>query len=147
MNINFFLKFGVSILITYSLSSTFKPTGHDMILAISSPLATIASMLFGFIIASIIFFSSSADNELIQGMKSTQMYSGLISRLHFTGMGLITSCIFMVVAIFSPFKKITPSYEYTWDYIFLVFGFLALIYSLIEFWSCWKKISLVVKHM
>lgn len=140
-------KIGISLVITYLLSSSFMPKDHSMVLAISSPLATISSMLFGFIIAAIIFFSSAADNELIQGMKDTKMHGYLMSKLHLTGMGLITSCIFMVISIFSPYKKISSSYEYTWDYSLLVLGFLALIYSLIEFWYCWKKMSLVVKNM
>ncbi len=147
MSGKFVFKFGISIVITYLLSSAFMPTDHSMVLAISSPLATIASMLFGFIIAAIIFFSSAAENELIKGMKDTKMHGYLMSKLHLTGMGLITSCIFMVISIFSPYKKISLSYEYTWDYLLLVIGFLALIYSLIEFWYCWNKISLVVKNM
>jgi hypothetical protein len=147
MDFYLILKLSVSLLITYLVGSTFIPIDHNTILAISSPLATIASMLFGFIIASIIFLSSSAGNELIQGLKDTHMYRSLMSKLHFTGVGLITSCIFMVLSIFSPFKKINLNYEYTWDFSLLIIGFFALIYSLIEFWFCWKKLSLVIKNM
>lgn len=147
MSFNLLLKLIISAAITFGIVSNYIPKDHNAVLAIASPLATVAAMLFGFIIASVTFFSASVDNVLIQAMKDTKMYSSLMARLHQTGMALISSCIFMVVSIFSPAKKIVDSYHYTWDYTLLIIGFFALVYALIEFWTCWKRVNLVVSKM
>lgn len=137
----------VSAAITGVIVSSYIPPSHGEVLAIASPLATVAGILFGFIIASVSLFSSASENELITSMKSTNMYAPLMSELSSTGLALISSCIFMVISIFTPAKLIYSTYALTWDYLLLIVGFFCLVYALIEFWSCWRKIHLVIKNM
>ncbi|HDM8134785.1 TPA: hypothetical protein P0E15_004351 [Vibrio harveyi] len=132
--------------VTFFISRGYTPENHSEILAIASPLATVAAMLFGFIIASVTMFSAS-QNELIQSMKDTNKYEPFMSQLHITGLALITSCIFMVLAIFTPNKLISETISMSWDYSFLIFGFLSLTYGLLEFWFCWKRVNLVSRNM
>lgn len=139
------LKVIASCAITLFTVNNYIPTSHGDVIAIAGPLSTVAGILFGFIIASVSFFSTSANNSLIENMKNTGMYKQLIGQLSNTGLSLITSCIFMVVAIFTPFDVLV--FGYSLDYILLSFGFLLLCYSLFEFWSCWKKVHLVAKNM
>ncbi|MEI4985564.1 hypothetical protein [Aeromonas caviae] len=138
-------KVVASLAITLFMAGHYTPTSHGDIVAIAGPLSTIAGILFGFIIASVSFFSTSANNSLITNMKNTGMYKQLMGQLSHTGLALITSCIFMVVAMFSPFD--VKIYDYNLDYVFLSLGFLILCYSLFEFWSCWRKVNLVAKNM
>ncbi|MEZ9169467.1 hypothetical protein [Vibrio cyclitrophicus] len=132
--------------VTFFISRGYTPENHSEILAIASPLATVAAMLFGFIIASVTMFSGS-QNELIQNMKDTNKYEPFMSQLHITGLALITSCIFMVLAIFTPNKMLLEDLKISWDYSFLILGFLSLTYGLFEFWFCWKRVNLVSSKM
>ncbi|EKO3997961.1 hypothetical protein ACJLUZ_001640 [Vibrio cholerae] len=136
----------VSLAITAVIAGSYTPKDHGEILAIASPLATVAAMLFGFIIASVTFFSAS-ENQLMQSFKDTKKYEPFMAQLHITGLALITSCIFMVLSIFTPNNPIAATYSITWDYSFLVMGFGVLVYALLEFWFCWKRVNLVAKHM
>ncbi|WP_147822880.1 hypothetical protein [Aeromonas hydrophila] len=138
-------KVVASLAITIFMASHYMPASHGDVVAIAGPLSTVAGILFGFIIASVSFFSTSANNSLITNMKNTGMYKQLMGQLSHTGLALITSCIFMVIAMFSPFD--VKIHNYNLDYIFLSFGFLILCYSLFEFWSCWRKVNLVAKNM
>lgn len=140
-------KAALSCLITYYIAHNYVPKDHGEILAIASPLSTVAGILFGFIIAYVTAFASNSQNELIQNMRKTNMYSPLMTQLSHTGFGLITSCIFMVMSIFSPYKKIIPNYDITWDFSLLILGFTILIYSLFSFWGCWRKVHKVIKHL
>jgi hypothetical protein len=142
-----FFKLLIALLVTGAIVTNYTPPDHGAVLAIASPLATVAAMLFGFVIASVTFFSASSENTLIVAMKDTNMYSNLLIRLHRTGVALITSCLFMVIAIFSPSKIIMMPYIYKWDFILLTLGFFFLIYALIEFWTCWKRVNVVSSHM
>ncbi|CAK1724046.1 conserved membrane hypothetical protein [Vibrio crassostreae] len=140
-------KAALSCLITYSIVNNYTPKDHGEILAIASPLSTVAGILFGFIIAYVTAFASNSHNELIQNMRKTNMYTPLMSQLSHTGFGLITSCIFMVVSIFSPYKTINQGSSITWDFSLLVLGFTILIYSLFSFWECWRKVHKVIKYL
>lgn len=140
-------KAALSCLITYYIVHNYVPKDHGEILAIASPLSTVAGILFGFIISYVTAFASNSQNELIQNMRKTNMYSPLMTQLSHTGFGLITSCIFMVMSIFSPYKKIIPNYDITWDFSLLILGFTILIYSLFSFWGCWRKVHKVIKHL
>jgi len=141
------LKVVLSCLITYFIVHNYVPKDHGEILAIASPLSTVAGILFGFIIAYITAFASNSQNELIINMRNTNMYAPLMTQLSHTGFGLITSCIFMVMSIFSPYKKISSDYLYTWDFCLLIIGFTILTYSLFSFWGCWRRVHKVIKHL
>lgn len=141
------IKLLVSVTVTYFIAINYEPKNHSEILAIASPLSTVAGILFGFIIAYVTAFSSNSQNELIMNMRDTNMYIPLMTELSHTGFGLITSCIFMVLAIFTPHNLINDSMTYTWDYALLIIGFGILIYSLVCFWNCWTKVHKVIKHL
>lgn len=141
------LKAALSCLITYYIVINYVPKNHGELLAIASPLSTIAGILFGFIIAYVTAFASNSQNELIQNMRATNMYAPLMTQLSHTGFGLITSCIFMVISIFSPYKVISSNYSMTWDFSLLIIGFTILTYSLFSFWGCWRKVHTVIKHL
>ncbi|ELK8588319.1 hypothetical protein OC503_04525 [Vibrio vulnificus] len=143
----FWIKAIGSFIVTGLVVCNYTPKDHIEILAIASPLATIAGILFGVIIASVTFFSSVKDNHLIEQLKSTKMYDVLLNQLSVTGALLITSCIFMVLSIFSPSKRIFEQYGITYDYALLIIGFFCLILSLLEFQSSWSKIRVVIKNM
>lgn len=147
MSFSTIVKVLISLVITAIMASNYNPTDHSIVLGIASPLATIAAMLFGFIIASVTFLSSAKDSSLIKAMKNTQMHQQLLSQLHHTGVGLISSCIFMVLSIFSPSKPIIKTINFNWDYSFLIVGFFLLFISMIEFWFCWKRVHLVSKYL
>lgn len=145
--IEIILKFAISMSITIAIVANYAPKDHGEILAIASPLSTVAGILFGFIIAYITAFVSNSSNELLQNMKKTNMYSPLLSQLSYTGFGLIISCIFMVISIFTPHKYIFDDHLYTWDYTLLIIGFATLIYSLINFLVSWYKVHTIVKYL
>jgi len=142
------LKIILSLVLTWLISGNYTPAQHTDVIAISGPLASVASMLFGFTFA-IVMFLSSSESLLIKNMKNTNMHQALLEQLHATGGGLIISSVLMIVSIFSPHKNLNFSLlaNYTWDYIFLLLGFTALIYSLIEFWLTWSKVKQVIKNM
>lgn len=142
------LKIIISLFLTWFISGNYTPTQHTDVIAISGPLASVSSMLFGFTFA-IVMFLSSSDNSLIKNMKNTGMYENLLNQLHTTGVGLIISSVLMIVSIFSPYNNLPYSLfiNYTWDFIFLLLGFAALIYSLIEFWLTWNKVKKVITNM
>ncbi|MCD9500365.1 hypothetical protein [Photobacterium carnosum] len=129
------------------MAANYNSTDHSIVLGIASPLATVAAMLFGFIIASVTFLSSAKDSSLIKAMKDTQMHQQLLSQLHHTGIGLISSCIFMVLSIFSPSKPIIKTINFNWDYSLLIIGFFLLLFSMIEFWFCWKRVNLMDRNL
>ncbi|MGL5668774.1 MAG: hypothetical protein ACRDD9_21935 [Shewanella sp.] len=145
------IKLGIKILLGFVITTlvvcNYSPDNHLEILAIASPLATVAGILFGVVIASVTFFSSVKDNHLIEALKATKMYDVLLRQLGLTGAFLIVSCICMVVSIFSPFKKIIDSHAMTYDYWLLIIGFFFLVVSLLEFRSGWAKIQDVIKNM
>jgi uncharacterized membrane protein YqjE len=145
--IKFWCKVLISISITGLVAYNYSPKNHVEILAIASPLATVAGILFGVVIASVTFFSSVKDNELIEELKATKLYHLLMNQLTITGVFLISSCIFMVISIFTPFKDLHPSLTITYDYALLIVGFFCLIQSLLMFRSSWSKIRTVVKGM
>lgn len=137
-----------AVVICPVLAFTAEPT-HDRIIAIASPLATVAGILFGFVMASITFISSNSKNQLIANMKSTNLYHPLMENLATTGLALITSCIFMVFSIFMPENDmfswfLKTSFKLNWDNFFLLIGFYTLIYGLFEFLSTWRKVNDVV---
>lgn len=138
-------KMVISLAVTYFTVSNYIPVSHGDVIAIAGPLSTIAGILFGFVIASVSFFSTSASNSLIENMKSTGMYQQLINQLSHTGQMLITSCIFMVISIFSP--QVVIYGKINIDYALLIVGFFFLCYGLLEFWTCWRKVHMVAKHM
>ena len=147
MSLETTIKFIIGLAITYLMASNYHPENHSALLGIASPLATVAAMLFGFVIASVTFLSSIKNNTLITSLKNTQMFPQLLSQLQITGTGLISSCIFMVLSIFSPSKSIMKNMGYNWDYSLLIIGFFLLIISMFEFFSCWKRVNMIVKKL
>ncbi|MCD8560034.1 MULTISPECIES: hypothetical protein [Shewanella] len=136
----------LSSVVTGIVVCNYTPQNHSEVLAIASPLATIAGILFGFVIASSSLFTSISKNVLIENLKNHQgMYRELMEQLHRTGMWLISSCIFMVVSIFSPDKELYFSFK--WDHVILMAGFWFMICGLIDFWDSWRKVRLVVVHL
>ncbi|ENM3796169.1 hypothetical protein DLR60_08705 [Vibrio tarriae] len=145
--LKFWCKVLLSISVTVLVVWNYSPKDHTEILAIASPLATVAGILFGVVIASVTFFSSVKDNDLIEELKDTKLYYVLMNQLTITGVFLISSCIFMVISIFTPFKVIHSSFNFTYDYALLIAGFFCLIQSLLLFRSSWSKIRTVIKGM
>lgn len=137
----------ISLITTLFLSQIFVPENHNVVLAIASPLATVSAMLFGFIVGSVTFLSSCKDSILIENMKEVGMYQGLMTRLELTGTGLILSCLFMVISIFLPNTTLINQLDIASDYLVLLMGLSALLFSLIEFWTCWLRISRTLKNM
>lgn len=135
-----------SIILTGLVAGYAKHPDHNQIIAIASPLATIAGILFGFVIASITFISSNKDSVLLEAMRNNNMYTPLMDGLATTGLSLITSCIFMVFSIFLPDKNIFDI-NFTLDYILLLLGFFTLIYGLFEFLASWRKVNMVIPHI
>lgn len=138
---------GLASTVLTALVLEFAPVpDHNQIIAIASPLATIAGILFGFVMASLTFISSNKDNSLLLAMKKTKMYDSLMDGLLTTGLALIASCIFMVFAIFFP--EIQIAYlAINWDHLALILGFFTLIYGLFEFLDSWKKVNLVIPSL
>ncbi|MBM4942634.1 hypothetical protein HYO28_04020 [Vibrio parahaemolyticus] len=130
-----------ALVVNYANSPT-----HDQIIAIGSPLATVAGILFGFVMASLTFISSNNESVLLKAMKSTNMYQPLMDGLSTTGLALISSCIFMVFSIFLPSKPVF-TLNMNWDYLMLLLGFFTLIYGLFEFLSSWRKVNKVIPHL
>jgi len=131
--------------VTYFVINNYTPADHNVIIAIASPLTTIAGILFGFVIASSTFMSSNSKNVLIENLKSQKMFKSLMGQLHRTGMWLILSCIFMVVSILSPSEILYRSF--TWDYSLLMLGFWCLICGLFDFCDSWRKVRLVTDNL
>ncbi|HDM8048126.1 TPA: hypothetical protein P0E07_001198 [Vibrio fluvialis] len=142
-------KIFLSLLVTYFIVTNSSAPTHDQIIAISSPLATIAGILFGFVIASITFFSSNTNSTLVKSMKATKMYEKLMGNLATTGLALIIGCIFLSISIFLPSKTL-PIYgvlSVNLDYGVLIFGFFFMIYGLFEFFGSWIKVNRVIPNM
>jgi mannose/fructose/N-acetylgalactosamine-specific phosphotransferase system component IIC len=135
----------IGSLVTFFIVSNYTPKDHSEIIAIASPLATIAGILFGFVFASSTFLSGNSNNELLKNLKKQNMYVELIEQLHRTGLWLIASCLFMVISILSPYEPLFKTFN--WDYCFLMAGFWCLICGLIDFWYAWRKVRLVITYL
>lgn len=134
-----------SLATVYFTFNNYQPS-HTDIVAIASPLATIAGMLFGFICASAIFLASNSTNELLRQLKSTKMLENLLVRIGATGLFLGFSCLFMILSVFMP-NKIMLIYSVSFDYGCMLVGLFFLIYSMLEFVTCWGRIMKVVSKM
>ncbi|ALQ07608.1 hypothetical protein WNY97_15925 [Pseudoalteromonas fuliginea] len=145
------MKFIIIYIIGFALAcvsySFYIPKDHNTILAIASPLSTVAAMLFGFIIAAQTFYSGAASNTLIANLKTQKaMFNHILDEIKFTGFSLISSCLSLILSMFLPHKDMFEGFDLKLDVFFLNTGFGFLVSALILFSFSWKKFTLIIKE-
>ncbi|WP_278381337.1 hypothetical protein [Pseudoalteromonas distincta] len=131
---------------SYISYSIYVPKDHATILAIASPLSTVAAMLFGFIMAAQTFYSGASSNTLISNLKTQEsMFKRILDEVKYTGFSLIFSCLGLISSMFLPNIKIFDNYEIKYDVLLLNIGFGFLVSALILFGISWRKFTIIVK--
>lgn len=146
-----FIKIIINIILssalTFILNKYIGPMAHTDILSTAGVLATVAGILFGFVLAAISIFSSasSSPDGIIFALKQTKILPKIIKNLLATGATLILACIFPLIAMFINDK--TFIYSVRVDFILTLFGFSVLLLSICSFISTWRKINWILPHI
>ncbi|RZM76437.1 hypothetical protein C3B51_17890 [Pseudoalteromonas rubra] len=143
----FIVIYFIGVLFAYLANSVYVPKDHGTILAIASPLATVAAMLFGFIIAAQTFYSGAKSNTLLSNLKTQKvMFNNILDEIKHTGFALIASCISLISSMFLPHKKLLDNFDIKIDVLLLNLGFSFLISALILFALSWRKFTIIIKN-
>ncbi|MGV7093822.1 hypothetical protein [Siccibacter turicensis] len=147
MFIKIIINIIISVALTWLLKKVISPMPHNDILSTAGVLATVAGILFGFVLAAISIFSSAstAKDGIIHALKANKILPKIIGNLLSTGATLIIACIFPLIAMFVN-DKITV-FTMRLDFTLTLFGFSVLLISIISFATTWRKINWILPHL
>lgn len=133
--------------LSYAFLRVFKQMDHADVMTTAGVLSTVSGILFGFVLAAISIFSSASgnDNGIIDALKKNNILPVIISKLLSTGVTLILSCIFSLIAMFLPSEKQYLNTDL--DFLFIIIGLSLLVISIYTFSSCWRKLTWIFPYM
>ena len=137
--------------ISYFASFMVAQLNASQIQPIASTVATIAGILFGFVMASVTLIASAKDNTLVKNTKKTQYLPNLVSRLHRMMAWLLVACIVFLTCLFLPDtayipgKLFPPNTRYVT--IVLDFGVFVFSISVLKFIFVWREFSKFASNM
>ena len=115
---------------------------------IASTMASVAGVLFGFVMASLTILTSANGNRLIENTKKTKYFEKLLRKLHISMLLLIIVCVNFLVALFIPDTvTITIMVSFKLISLVLVFGVFLFSLALFNFISVWHDFSQFAKNM
>lgn len=114
---------------------------------ISSTIASVAGVLFGFVLASLSILVSASDNKLIRNTKKTSYFPKLLYRLQLTMACLLLVCVTFIAIMFVPQSVALPKVDVSLLAALLAFGIFSFSFSIILFLFVWKEFSSFSKNL
>ncbi|SIQ30540.1 hypothetical protein [Marinobacterium stanieri] len=122
--------------------------GRDVIQPIASTMASVAGVLFGFVLASLTILASASGNKLVENTKKTKYFEKLVHRLHVSMGLLILVCLNFLAVLFVPESVMAPFMTETKLLsLVLVSGVFFFSMALFVFLAVWHEFSQFTKNM
>ncbi len=141
----------ISTAVAYASWSVVPTMKIAQIQPISSTVATVAGILFGFVMASVTMIASAKGNKLVQNTQKTKYLPKLVKKLHTTMGFLLFVCVIFLICLFIPDQKMVATTGLFSTVkilsVILVFGVFILSFSICQFISVWREFSKFASHM
>jgi len=142
---------GLACAITYYASFAVSKLNVTHIQPIASTVATVAGILFGFVMASVTLLASASDNALVKNTKKTKYLPELVSRLHRMMAWLLIVCIIFLTCLFIPDNALVPGNIFPANTKFVAVildtGVFVFSVSVFKFIFVWKEFSNFASNM
>jgi hypothetical protein len=149
--LNFIAPLISGAIVTYLASFLVQDLVLATIQQISSTVATVTGILFGFVMASVTLLASAKDNPLIQNTQKTKYLPKLIFKLHVLMALLLTVCLIFLVCLFLPDASsfTIPSIAENVRYVSAVLDFGIFVFSIavVKFVFVWHEFSKFISNM
>lgn len=140
----FLAKTVIAVVMTFLGVRYLSSMDHGNIISASGVLSTVSGILFGFVLAAItIFTSADSSKGLLGALKKNNVLKGIICKLLATGVTLIASCLFPLMAMFV--QGIV--FDVQVDFLLTLLGMSYLIISILTFFLCWKELGMIIPHL
>jgi len=140
-----------AIVITHFASFAVEKLDVDHIQPIASTVATVAGILFGFVMASVTLLASAKDNALVQNTQKTKYLPKLVSRLHRMMAWLLIVCIVFLTCLFLPDTAFIPGDLFPpntrYVAVILNLGVFVFCVSVFKFIFVWREFSNFASNM
>lgn len=140
--------FAVSIAFAYLSWKVVPDLKPSAIQPIASTMASVAGVLFGFVMASLTILASANGNKLVENTKKTNYFEQLVHKLHVSMLLLILVCLTFLVSLFLPETVTIPlKNPIKLVSVVLVGGVFLFSLAIFTFVSVWHEFSQFAKNM
>ena len=142
---NWILSSVLSLIVTAVAWQVVPSLALNQIQPIASTAATVAGILFGFVLASVTLLATARDNTLVRNTQLTGYLPGLVRRLHETMGWLLSVCIIFLAVLFIPEKSIITTEGFLANVklisVIVEAGVFVLTFSICKFIGVWREFS------
>lgn len=138
----------ISIVVTYLAMKVVPALSSTEIQPIASTVATIAGILFGFVMASLTVLASAKDNSLVQNTTKTKYLPKLVTALNHTMWTLLVVCLLFLSSLFIPDSiTVISGNETKLISVVVGVGVFVFTWAICKFISVWNEFSAFARAM